>query len=346
MAYRFEFKKKLGAGYFGEVWLAKDVGLNVLYALKCIPQNKIINQNNFFQEAQALKIAEHPNIVQVKDTGQLSDGRIYVAMEYLRRGSLEDKVKGAFVPLSRAKVLMMDVLRGLENAHSKGIVHRDIKPANILIGDADEGKLSDFGLALPDFSALNLSVIKQQYQYWMHLAPEVDSFTDYTYLSDIYACGVTLYRLINGDSFLPRLNFHEMRAKSKNGTFPNRKKYRDFIPKPMKIVINKALSIEPSNRYQSAQEMRHALEKVRTDISWKEERMPNGIVWISRTNGLSYAIRRVHDDKNQWSVEVKKGKSKNNLRRVSAYCHYNLSNQEAKQKAKKILQDFVLGKIE
>jgi serine/threonine protein kinase len=81
MAVSFDFKKRLGSGYFGEVWLAIDVGLNASCALKCISPDKIINKDNFFQEAQVLKMAEHPNIVQVKETGRLDDGRIYVAMD-------------------------------------------------------------------------------------------------------------------------------------------------------------------------------------------------------------------------------------------------------------------------
>ncbi|MBK7653191.1 MAG: protein kinase [Flammeovirgaceae bacterium] len=98
------------------------------------------------------------------------------------------------------------------------MVHRDIKPANILIGDAKEGKLSDFGLALPNIDKLDTSTIKQ-YQYFLHLAPEVQRVGDYTTLSDIYSCGVTLYRLVNGDSRLPSLPVSDLRELSRRGKF-------------------------------------------------------------------------------------------------------------------------------
>ena len=65
MAPSFDFKKRLGSGYFGEVWLAVDTGLNYECALKCIPPDKVINKDNFYQEAQVLKAAEHPNIIKV-----------------------------------------------------------------------------------------------------------------------------------------------------------------------------------------------------------------------------------------------------------------------------------------
>ena len=170
MAVSFDFRRRLGAGYFGEVWDAIETGLGHRVALKCIPPDKIINQGNFFQEAQVLKASEHPNIVHVNDTGKLDDGRIYASMEYLSGGSLEDEAQGALLRLSRAKRLMIDVLRGLGLAHARGIVHRDIKPANILIGNNGEGKLSDFGLALPDIQGLNMTHLKQ-YQYVLHLRP-------------------------------------------------------------------------------------------------------------------------------------------------------------------------------
>ncbi|HLA95300.1 MAG TPA: serine/threonine-protein kinase, partial [Pyrinomonadaceae bacterium] len=195
MSVSFDYKQRLGEGHFGEVWLVIETGLDLLCAVKHIPPEKVINQGNFFHEAQMLKKAEHPNIIKVYDTGVLSDGRIYVSMEYLPKGSLEDETKGGFVKLSRAKEVMIDVLRGLEHAHLKEIVHRDIKPANILIGKHGEGVLSDFGLALPDIKTINLASLKT-YQYLLHLAPEVNDFHEQTVLSDIYACGITLYRLV------------------------------------------------------------------------------------------------------------------------------------------------------
>ena len=165
MAATFDYTKRLGYGFFGEVWKVRDTGLDSIFALKLIPPDKVVNQKNFYQEAQILKAAEHPNIVQVSETGSLTDGRIYVKMEFLKNGSLEDEASGAFVPLTRAKKLMVDVLRGLDHSHLRGIVHRDIKPANILIGDSKEGKLSDFGLALPDLKKVDIAALKE-YQYW------------------------------------------------------------------------------------------------------------------------------------------------------------------------------------
>ena len=276
MAVSFDFIRRLGSGHFGEVWLVNDIGLGTQRAVKLIPPDKILSSANFFQEAQLLKLAEHPSIVKVDDTGTIEDGRIYVAMEYLEKGSLEDETKGAYVPLSRAKRLMVDVLRGLEYAHSKGIIHRDIKPANILIGDNLQGKLSDFGLAITK-STLPKAVGVKDYAYLIHLAPEVTTITDYSIASDIFACGVTLYRLVNGDSFLPRLALNKVREGIINGTYPDRNRYREFIPHQLKKIINRAMSIDPAARFTSAEALRHALEKIPTLANWNEQTLSNSL---------------------------------------------------------------------
>lgn len=334
----FDFKKRLGAGYFGEVWQVVDTGLSFIVALKCIPKSKIVNQSNFFQEAQTLKASEHPNIVKVNDTGTLSDGRIYVSMEYLPTGSLEDVSKGAPIPLSQAKNLMTDVLRGLGHAHSKDIVHRDIKPANILIGNTGEAKLSDFGLALPDFSGLDISQLKQ-YQYTLHLAPEVKQLKDYTKLSDIYAAGVTLYRLVNGDSRLPQIEPSQAQILARKGLFPPRDGYRDYVPLGLMRVINRAIEADPAKRFQTADEMRHALEGQNPQIDWSESVITNATIWLgSNRDGRQFQVSKQERADGHWRIETKIGKSVSSLRRISAYCHSKLSRAKADTKARNILR--------
>jgi len=316
MAASFDYIKRLGAGHFGEVWLATETGLAVQRAVKLIPPDKVLDPSNFFQEAQLLKMVEHASIVRVEDTGTLSDGTIYVAMEYLPKGSLEDEAQGAYVHISRAIKIMVDVLRGLEYAHSKGIIHRDIKPANILIGDAMQGKLSDFGLAISKTTFLK-SVGVKDYAYIFHLAPEIDSFSDYSVLSDIFSCGVTLYRLINGDSCLPRLVSDKVREGICNGTYPDRNKYRDFIPRQLRRIINQAMSLDPKKRYQSAELFRHAIEKVPTFANWNEQILSDRVRWTIGRDNECYEVERISLPSGKYSVQTRRGSCKHTLRRLT-----------------------------
>ena len=337
----FDFQRRLGSGHFGEVWLVMDTGLDCHRAVKCIPVDKVINSQNFFQEAQILKLAEHPNIVTVYEANYLTDGRIYVSMEYLPNGSLEDDASGSYVPLSKAKRLMVHVLRGLSHAHSKGIVHRDIKPANVMIGQNGEGKLSDFGLAVKDIATFDASALKH-YNYILHLAPEVSSFSDFSIASDIYACGVTLYRLVNGDEFVSGIPIQDVRRLARKAEFPDRGKYREFVPSALRKVINRAISVNPNERFESAEVMRHALEKVPTAMDWNERKLNNGFLWTGSTNRIQASVRRSKDVDGSWSVVVKKGKL--SLRRDNSLSKFATTKSSAESHTRKVLQGFVTGK--
>ncbi len=239
---------------------------------------------------------------------------------------------------------MIDVLRGLEHAHSQGILHRDIKPANILIGPTLEGKLSDFGLAVP--VGLNLKALgAKEYVYALHRAPEVHQGKPHTKASDIYACGVTLYRLVNGDSFFSPPAPDELEELTVQGRFPDRSRYRDFVPLSFRRVINRALSIDPSDRFPSAAHMRRALEQVTIEKNWSEKILANGLQWTCGWRNKCYEVTRVQGSDEKWTVTVKKGSSKKVLRRVARLCQDGLSRTEAEQRSRRVLQDFVLGKL-
>lgn len=344
MAASFDFKDRLGAGHFGEVWRVIDTGLNTTRALKLIPPEKVWNPSNIFHEAQILKKAEHPNVVKVEETGTMANGKIYVAMEYLPKGSLEDEAKGSYVPLTRAQRIMVDVMRGLQHAHEQGLLHRDIKPANILVGPNAEGKLSDFGLAVP--KGANLKALgAKDYAYILHLAPEIHSGGKYSVLSDIYAAGVTLYRLINGDMYLPSITAGDIRQACIDGKYPDRTKYREFIPRPMRMLVNRAMDVDPSRRFPNAEAMRHSTEQLVIQMNWIEQVLSNGTRWAAGWDKRCYEVVRTRDSSGKWIVETRKGGSKRSLRRVGSLCEKGLSKTRAVQHTKRILQDHVLGRL-
>lgn len=343
MPQQFDYIKRLGSGHFGEVWLAKETGLDAIVAVKKIPQHKIPNPTNMFQEAQVLKSAQHQNVVQVYDTGQFSDKSVYISMEYHPRGSLEDEAKGSHVELTRACALMSDVLRGLEHLHDNGILHRDVKPANILVGRKKEGILSDFGLAWPSGTKPKPAGLGDLF-HKRHLAPEVWTGSPYDSLCDIYAAGVTLYRLVNGDSYLPSPAPKDLMDQITNGKFPNRNKYRAFITIPMKKIINKAMNVDPAKRFQSAREMRTSVEQLTVNMNWKERVSSGGTEWTGNWSKRFYLVRALQSN-GSYQIEFSKGASRAKARRVTAHCYTSSNKADADKMARRILQDCVLGKI-
>lgn len=339
----FDFQQRLGAGHFGEVWLAIDTGLNVKRAVKLIPPDRVPDKNNFFREAQLLKQSEHPNIVRVEATEIMPDGRVCVAMEYLPKRSIDDEASGGYLPLTRVKRIMVDLLRGLEYAHSQGIIHHDIKPGNILVGNSGEGKLSDFGLAISPRTDPRTVAVKH-YNYTLHLAPEIYTSHDYSILSDVYACGITLYRLVNGDSFLPSVPLADVPDLSCKGQFPDRSKYRSFIPRPIRTIINKAMEVDPSARYQSAQGLRRALEGVDIQMNWNEQIFSDHVRWSAGWDYRCYEVTLQHLDNDRCNVIVRKGRSKESLRRINALCHSKVTLKQGDRAARRVLQDYVLGR--
>jgi serine/threonine-protein kinase len=274
----------------------------------------------------------------------MADGRIYIAMEYLPKGSLEDEAKGAYVELTRAHRIMIDALRGLQHAHERGILRCDIKPANIMIGNSNEGTLSDFGLAIPagvDFQSLGV----KDYAYVIHLAPEVIRHRKYTVQSDIYAAGVTMYRLVNGDSYLPTIDPLTRRQAIIDGEYPDRSRYREFVPRPLRTFINRAMDPLMGRRFKSAEEMRHALERITLQMNWRESMTTIGMRWVCGRDKKCYEVTRSACKENTWSVVYRKGSSKHDLRRVTPLCGKGLSKAKAEQITRRILQDGVLGRL-
>jgi eukaryotic-like serine/threonine-protein kinase len=333
---------RLGAGHFGEVWLAFHQALGVRHAVKYVPESNVENPTEFFKEPQLLKRLEHPNIVKVEDAGKTADGNLFIAMEYMRAGSLQDRFKGRPINMKRIKPLVCEALRGLQHAHDKGYIHRDIKPANILITKLGTGKISDFGLA----TSMSRTGAASPQGYLLHLAPEVITEDSTSILSDVYAVGMTLYRMINGDAYLRQYRTEdELDEAIIDGTFPDRRKYRLYVPQQLRKVINKALSVQPSGRYRSADQLRYALEQVRIERSWRETVEDNEIEWRSETTNdvIRVLMRYVGSDK--WNVETTKMLKKTGAsRRTNALCLRSATRTEARTAVEQITSGFASGK--
>ena len=316
-----------------------DRALGKERAVKFVRPDRIHDPTNFYSEPHALVALKHDHVVEVHDAGTLTDGRIYIAMEYLPAGSVEDRYKGAIVPLADALAIVADACRGVEYAHSKGFIHRDIKPANLLIENG-HAKVSDFGLA----TRTTGSGIASPYGYVSHCAPEVLDPGEATVSTDVYALGMTLYRLVNGDSILPDPAALGMPLDDAivAGQFPDRGKFLDHVPKSVRMVVRKAIAFDRSKRIASPADLRHDIERVMPEVSFVETPTREIAEWEGRSGTHEWAAS-IQKQGDAFRFEIRRARIGGSpAKRVVSDCQAFKTAADARKHARKVFNK--LGK--
>ena len=196
---RYKILSRLGAGGMADVFLAEDEQLGRKVALKLLYQRFAEDPGfveRFRREAQAAAGLQHPNVVSVYDRGAY-DGTYYIAMEYLPGRSLKQLIRQE-APLDpiRAIDITLQILKAARFAHRRGVIHRDLKPHNVIVDDADNAKVTDFGIARAGASDMTeTGSIMGTAQY---LSPEQAQGHAVSAGSDLYSIGVVLYEMLTG----------------------------------------------------------------------------------------------------------------------------------------------------
>ncbi len=256
---RYQLRKKLGGGGFGAVYLAQDIRLNRLVAVKELLHPSSTAQALFRQEAAVLAQLDHPSLVKVSDF--FAEGRsYYLVMDYIAGRDLLDLAVEASesrnrLPLAQIARWMLQTCDAVAYLHTltPPIIHRDIKPANIRLDQYERAILVDFGIAKIDPKAKTQSMAQAISQGFS--PPEQYEGGGHTDTrSDVYALGATAYCLLTltppPDSFA--------RASNNRGLKPLTQ-FDPHIPKALEAVVFKALSLSRSQRYQNAGELLQAL---------------------------------------------------------------------------------------
>ena len=195
LAGRYEVVRLLGSGGMGRVYLARDRVTDEEVAVKVVaaPADPRAREGyrRFLREARVVSLLAHPNIVAVREVRE-DEGLL--VMEHMAGGTLEGRLSS--LPVGLAKALLLQVVRGLQAAHARGVIHRDIKPANIFLSRTGEAKLGDFGVAhLADLGATQTAGFIGTLAY---MAPEQVTGAPLTFACDVYALGITAFQMLTG----------------------------------------------------------------------------------------------------------------------------------------------------
>ena len=254
---RYKIQSLIGTGGMAAVYLAKDLILDRLVAIKVLRLDFRQNDDamrRFRREALSATQLTHPNIVGVYDVGQ-SQEMNYIVMEYVEGTDLKDYVrqKGALHPIEAVRI-MMQIVSAIAAAHQNRIIHRDIKPQNILIDKEGNVKITDFGIAvaLSDTSLTQTNTLLGSVHY---LSPEQARGGMATIQTDIYALGIVLYELLTGKVPFDGESAVSIALKHFQEPLPTIVNPIAMVPQSLENIVLKATAKDPMHRYKSCYEM-------------------------------------------------------------------------------------------
>ncbi|HVJ78112.1 MAG TPA: serine/threonine-protein kinase [Hyphomicrobium sp.] len=297
--------QRIGGGFFGQVHLGRD-DVHGTVAVKVLARKPgqsdadwATLKTGFLAEGQNLSKAKHRNVVQVHHIVEAEDGNsVCICMAYCSGGSLQASFERGPMSLAECHRVATDVLMGLSALHARGMLHRDIKPGNILLDSGAVAQISDFGL-VTDKLVLGYG---SQAGYSDHIAFEVWQGSGTSAKTDIWAFGMTLYRLLHGEAWYKESG--APRAIIRDGGFVDTLKWLPHIPKPWRRAIRKMLNDDPAARFQNTAQTLNAVSGLPTDPVWSVEVTPGLVRWERQTQTRRVVVEwiRHSDHKHEWSA--------------------------------------------
>ncbi len=278
---RYELVRHLASGGMAEVLLARATGIEgferhvVLKRIREAQARDARFVQMFLDEARLAASLHHTNIAQVHDIGQ-DDGEYFFAMEYvhgedLRKLLMHLAEREQKVPFEHIITIVASAAAALHHAHEHrsadrkllGIVHRDVSPANILVGYDGNVKVVDFGIAKATqrTTETQSGVMKGKVAY---MSPEQCVGQPVDRRSDIFCLGIVLYELVTVRRLFKGENDFLTMSSITHGVIPKPSELRVDLAPELEAIILKALAAKPEDRYQTADEMRQALERYAT----------------------------------------------------------------------------------
>jgi pimeloyl-ACP methyl ester carboxylesterase/predicted Ser/Thr protein kinase len=273
---RYRVGKQISEGPMGVVYKAEDLRLGRAVALKFLPSSLMrdcLALERFRRETHAASSLNHPHICTLYDAGEYA-GQPFLVMEFVEGQTLKQIIGGKPVQASQLLEWAIQIVDGLNAAHSKGIVHRDVKSSNIMVTTRGHAKILDFGLAkfLPrdpkeTTTCEALTKVGTLVGTWSYMSPEQTRGEDVDARSDLFSFGVVLYEMATGGlpfeaESLPALLDGILNKAPLAPTHLN-----SGLPTEFEPVIAKALEKDRTQRYQTASELETDLLRLKTALS-------------------------------------------------------------------------------
>ena len=283
MVGHYKFISQVGSGGMGEVYLAKDTKLDRQVALKILPPELAADRSrmqHFVQEAKAASALNHPNILTIHEVGE-ADGQHFIVTEFIDGMTLRERLASP-LDIEEALDIAIQISSALAAAHKVHIVHRDLKPENIMIRK-DDGwvKVLDFGLAkmIPPRqrvdSAVDTTLIANTRPGVVmgtvaYMSPEQARGDTVDERTDIWSLGVVLHEMIAGCSPFAAGASHEIIASIlSRDSVPPLSRYSRVVPERLEEIVEKALSKNRDDRYQTIKDLLIDLKRLRQTLETK-----------------------------------------------------------------------------
>ncbi|MBA2340254.1 MAG: tetratricopeptide repeat protein [Pyrinomonadaceae bacterium] len=303
----------LGEGGMGTVYTAEDTLLHRRVAIKfpTVTPDEHGWRTRFLREARLVSSLSHPHIAAVYDYGETTDGQPFIVMELVRGETLYALIVKNQLTLHRSLKIIEDVADALSEAHGRGIVHRDIKPSNIIVDERDRVKVLDFGLSKQlnndRAETINLdadTIIGTRTGSGivlgtpLYLSPEQAKSAIVDARSDLFALGVILYECVAGRPPFSGSNVIEIVAQVIQFDPPPPSQFNPNVPPDLDRIALRALAKNPSERYQTADDLLNDLRGVHSSSAIADRRhvlqraQSSAATPPSIPPSLSYALQR------------------------------------------------------
>lgn len=271
----YKILEKLGEGGMGKVWKARDLVLERLVALKVLRPGAAwdgATHKRLLREARTASKLNHPYVCTIYEVGE-SGGQTYIAMELVEGQTLSFNLEGGKFSTGEVLRLGIQLTEALDHAHKRGVIHRDFKSANVVLTREENVKVLDFGLAkrldrIPGEQSVTLTqdsltgpgVVAGTLAY---MAPEQLRGEAADVRCDIWALGVVLYEMASGQRpFQGKTSFELTSSIFHESPRPLSEKRGGKMTGALQAIVEKCLEKEPARRYQTAGEVKAALEKI------------------------------------------------------------------------------------